>query len=499
MRSDRYVLLERIGVGGMAEVFRASVRGAEGFERPIAIKRILPELSQDADFVRMFVDEAKIAVQLQHPNIVQIFDLGREGGEYFIAMELVHGKDLRAIQVRARQAGAKLPLAVSLHIVMKVCEALHHAHCAVSHHGRPLCVVHRDVTPQNVLLSYDGEVKVTDFGLAKAVGRATETRAGVVKGKLAYMAPESFTGLGVDHRSDVFGAGILLWEMLSGRRLFVGANDMETVEKARLAIVPSLRMIDPSIPPEVERIVRTALARDREHRYPTAEAFHEELEAFAYGNQEFLTTASLASWLREWFPPPPPAIVPPRGRDVATREIRLDEVGAPSRERAPETIPPDALFDDDSDEVQAIGDEDMREMLDTMPPVDALDDAPRIVPDAFDDTTGRAAPRADAFDDVTGRLVPTFPDAFDDTTGKMMPAIADALVTEMRYDRELVQTVPHARITTTRDGERRAPQVPTDLGATPLDPAPAAPAGPGTHALSWDDDEDKTVVGPRDE
>ncbi|UJR81227.1 serine/threonine-protein kinase [Sandaracinus amylolyticus] len=486
MGSDRYVLLERIGVGGMAEVFRASVRGAEGFERPIAIKRILPELSQDTDFVRMFVDEAKIAVQLQHPNIVQIFDLGREGREYFIAMELVHGKDLRAIQVRARQAGARLPLAVSLHIVMKVCEALHHAHCAVSHHGRPLCVVHRDVTPQNVLVSYDGEVKVTDFGLAKAVGRATETRAGVVKGKLAYMAPESFTGMGVDHRSDVFGAGILLWEMLSGRRLFVGANDMETVEKARLAIVPSLRAIDPSIPPEVERIVRTALARDREHRYPTAEAFHEELEAFAYGNQEFLTTASLASWLREWFPPPPPAIAP-RGRDVATREIRLDEVGAPSRERAPETIPPDALIEDDSD-VEPIGDEDMREMLDTMPPVDALDEpqVPRHVADAFDDTTG---PRADAFDDVTGRLVPSFPDPFDDTTGKMMPAIADALVTEMRYDRELVQTVPHARITSTRE--------PTDLGATPLDPAPAA--APGTQPLSWDDDEDKTVVGPRDD
>lgn len=493
MSSDRYVLLERIGVGGMAEVFRASARGAEGFERPIAIKRILPSLASDEDFVRMFVDEAKIAVQLQHPNIVQIFDLGRDGDEYFIAMELVHGKDLRAILDRVSSEGRTVPLAVALHIAMKVCEALHHAHCAVSHGGRSLCVVHRDVTPQNVLVSYDGEVKVTDFGLAKAAGRATQTQAGVVKGKLAYMAPEAFAGLAVDHRSDVFGVGILLWEMLSGRRLFLGASDLETIEKARLAIVPPLRSADPSIPAEVERIVRTALARDREQRYQTAEALHDELEAFTYGHQEFLTTAALASWLREHFAPerpkPPRTSAPvARAPDVATREIRLGDVGrhrsiagARARSEPPhDTMPPaiaDAILEeleDDEVESELAADDDARDTFAPPPP-----------DESFEEPTGpimaEPVPRfgAELFDDTTGRMAPG-QDPFDDTTGRMMPAVADALLTEMRYDHDLVQTIP------------RPPLVPR------IEPPPVhlEPAGNAEQDLAWDEDEEQTVVGP---
>ena len=326
MEGGHYVLLERLGVGGMAEVFFATAKGAEGFERPVAIKRILRNLSDDVDFVQMFVDEAKIAVQLQHPNIVQVLDLGIVDGEYFIAMEFVHGKDLRAIQDAVHQAGQRMPLKVAVHVALRVCEGLHHAHFATGPQGMPLGVVHRDVTPQNVLVSYDGEVKVADFGLAKAAGRATQTRSGVVKGKLAYMAPEAFRGLALDLRSDVYSVGILLWEMLTGDRLFLGRNDAETVRKAQAGVVPSLVGFDPAIPPELDAIVQRALARDRDDRYLTAEALHDDLEAFVYSAQQYMTTSALATWLRRQFPTGPEPSIVGRLPDPATRQLRLRDV-----------------------------------------------------------------------------------------------------------------------------------------------------------------------------
>src|SRR5690606_307627 len=201
---------ERIGVGGMAEVFKAKTFGAEGFERLVAIKRILAHLVEDEDFVNMFIDEAKIAVRLQHPNIVGIHDLGRAGGTLYIAMEYVPGRDVRAIYDFEQERGGATPIGVACHIVMKMCEALHHAHFATGPRGEPLQVIHRDVSPQNVLISFDGEVKVADFGLAKARGRMVQTQAGVVKGKLAYMSPEQLRGDDIDHRVDVFGLGIVL-------------------------------------------------------------------------------------------------------------------------------------------------------------------------------------------------------------------------------------------------------------------------------------------------
>ncbi|MDQ3031291.1 MAG: serine/threonine protein kinase [Myxococcota bacterium] len=435
MATGRYVLLERIGMGGMAEVFRATSRGAEGFERPIAIKRILPHLSEDQDFIKMFVDEAKIAVQLQHPNIVQIFDLGRDDREYFIAMEYVHGKDLRALLDRVEKSGQRIPISVAVHLGMKICEALHHAHFATGHAGQLLAVVHRDVTPQNILLSYDGEVKVTDFGLAKAAGRATQTQSGVVKGKLAYMAPEGFAGIPVDHRSDVFGVGILLWEMLAGMRLFLGRTDLETVENAQAARVPSLRSIDPTIPAEIDAIVLRALARDRDHRHQTAEELHDELEGFAYGHQEFLTSSALAGWLRDLFPLDPPSDGAVRGPEVATREIRLADLARGSHPEitSPDTVPP-ALVE----ELLGEADDDPDEIRDTIQP---------------------PAPA---------------PDGFEDTTGRMSPARVAELATEMLHDDDLLRgTVP------------RAPAVPQIEGA------PAAPLG-----LGWDDEEEATVVGP---
>ncbi len=312
-RFGKYELLERIGIGGMAEVFKAKIYGAEGFERLIAIKRILPNLIEDDDFVNMFVDEAKIAVRLSHPNIVGIDDLGKAEGTLFIAMEFVQGKDLRAIYDVESARGTITPIGISCHIVMKMCEALHHAHFATGPRGEPLQVIHRDVSPQNVLLSFDGEVKVADFGLAKARGRIVQTQAGVVKGKLAYMSPEQLRGEEIDHRVDVFGLGIVLYELLTGVRLFLGPSDMETLRRVYEAQVPPMQHVNPQIHPDLEAITRKALAKDRDERYRTALDLFEDLQAFVYGSGCYAGTSALRRYVHEAFPDiaPAPMGLPP--------------------------------------------------------------------------------------------------------------------------------------------------------------------------------------------
>jgi serine/threonine protein kinase len=298
----------------MAEVFKAKTFGAEGFERLVAIKRILSHLVEDDDFVNMFIDEAKIAVRLQHPNIVGIHDLGRAGGTLYIAMEFVPGRDVRAIYDFEQERDGATPIGVACHIVMKMCEALHHAHFATGPRGEPLQVIHRDVSPQNVLISFDGEVKVADFGLAKARGRMVQTQAGVVKGKLAYMSPEQLRGDDIDHRVDVFGLGIVLFELLSGRRLFLGASDMDTLRAVYEARVPPMQELNPDVHPDLEVIVRRALAKNRDERYATALDLHDDLQTFAYGHGCYAGAAALRSYLREVFPdvaPPPENELPP--------------------------------------------------------------------------------------------------------------------------------------------------------------------------------------------
>ncbi len=318
----KYLLLERIGVGGMAEVFKAKTFGAEGFERLVAIKRILSHLVEDEDFVNMFIDEAKIAVRLQHPNIVGIHDLGRAGGTLYIAMEFVPGRDVRAIYDFEQEREGTTPIGVACHIVMKMCEALHHAHFATGPRGEPLQVIHRDVSPQNVLISFDGEVKVADFGLAKARGRMVQTQAGVVKGKLAYMSPEQLRGDDIDHRVDVFGLGIVLFELLTGQRLFLGPSDMDTLRRVYEARVPPMQELNPNVHPDLEAIVRRALAKNRDERYATALDLHDDLQSFAYGHGCYAGAAALRGYLREVFPdvaPPPDDELPPFSVPPAAR------------------------------------------------------------------------------------------------------------------------------------------------------------------------------------
>ncbi len=297
----KYYLLERINVGGMAEVFRAKAYGVEGFERLVAVKRILPNIAEDTEFIKMFIDEAKIAVQLNHANIAQIFDLGMVNGSYYIALEHIHGRDLRAIFDRCRNHGEPMPVAQACFVVMKVCEGLDYAHNKRDSSGRPLHLVHRDVSPQNIIVSFEGEVKLIDFGIAKAAGKGSKTQAGILKGKFGYMSPEQVRGLPIDRRSDIFSCGIVLYELLTGERLFVGESDFSTLEKVRNVEILPPSTYNRKIPDELERIVLKALAKDHEDRYQNAIDLHDELQAFVYTAGEFYSRKDLASWSKRVF------------------------------------------------------------------------------------------------------------------------------------------------------------------------------------------------------
>ncbi|MBI4509665.1 MAG: protein kinase [Deltaproteobacteria bacterium] len=297
----KYFLLERMNVGGMAEVFRAKAYGVEGFERLLAVKRILPNIAEDQEFITMFIDEAKIAVQLNHANIAQIFDLGVVDGSYFIAMEHLFGRDLRLIFERCRAKGEPTPISQACFVVMKICEGLDYAHNKRDAQGREMNLVHRDVSPQNVLVSFEGEVKLIDFGIAKAAGKMGKTQAGILKGKFAYMSPEQVRGLPIDRRSDIFSTGIVLYELLTNERLFVGESDFSTLEKVRNVEILPPSTYNRKIPDELERIVMKALAKDVEDRYQNAIDLHDELQAFVYTAGEFYSRKDLASWMKKTF------------------------------------------------------------------------------------------------------------------------------------------------------------------------------------------------------
>ncbi|AWV88144.1 serine/threonine-protein kinase [Bradymonas sediminis] len=297
----KYYLLERINVGGMAEVYKAKAFGVEGFERLLAVKKILASIAEDESFINMFIDEAKISGSLSHPNLTKIFDLGKVDGSYFIAMEYISGKDIKTIFERARRIGEKVDIPRVCYIIMKVCEGLAYAHDKVDSQGNPLNIVHRDVSPQNVLISYEGEVKVIDFGIAKSAGKQSETEVGILKGKFSYMSPEQVRGLHVDHRSDIFSVGILLYEMLTLERLFLGESDFDTLEKIRKVEISPPSLYNPHIPKELEDIVLKALARSSEERFSTAHELAEALERFMRNQGYYFTNKDLAASMKGAF------------------------------------------------------------------------------------------------------------------------------------------------------------------------------------------------------
>lgn len=301
VKFGKYYLLDRISVGGMAEVFKAKSFGEAGFERLVAIKRILPSIAEDKEFIAMFIDEAKLAVELTHPNIAQIFELAKVGESYFSALEYVSGKDLRAVFERSRKLNQHVPVPMACYVVMKLCEGLDYAHNKKDKSGRALELVHRDVSPQNILVSYDGDVKLIDFGIAKAASKNSTTMAGILKGKFGYMSPEQVRGLQVDRRSDIFAVGICLYELLTMERLFVGESDFSTLEKVRNVEIMPPSTYNKKIPDELEAIVLKALAKHPEDRYRTAMDLHDDLQSFMYTSGNFFARKDLSVLMHKLF------------------------------------------------------------------------------------------------------------------------------------------------------------------------------------------------------
>ncbi|MCB9667119.1 MAG: serine/threonine protein kinase [Myxococcales bacterium] len=301
MQFGKYVLLDRISIGGMAEVFKAKSEGPEGFEKVIAVKKILPALVKDKEFIAMFVDEAKIAGQLNQENICPIYELGKVGEAYYIAMEHIWGKDLLQIINRFRRMRKFMPPVMVAWIASKVCSALDYAHNKSDSKGMALNIVHRDVSPQNVLVGYEGQVKLIDFGIAKAASRNTRTRAGVLKGKFGYMSPEQVRGAELDPRSDIFTVGTCMWEMAVCSRLFLGESDFSTLEKVRRAKVVNPSSKVPGFPPELEAIIMRALEREPGTRFQSAREMQESLQHYLRQQTPPYGTSTLASWMKTAF------------------------------------------------------------------------------------------------------------------------------------------------------------------------------------------------------
>jgi serine/threonine protein kinase len=297
----KYLLLELINAGGMAEVFKAKVFGVAGFERVVAIKRIWPHWAEDEKFTKMFIDEARIAVQLTDPNIVQIFELGITDRQHYIAMEYIAGRDLRQLIDGLNERNLRLPVAHAVYVATSLCAALDYAHRKTDLDGQPMNIIHRDVSPQNVLVGYDGAVKVADFGIAKAEHRLTETQSGSIKGKFGYMSPEQARGESIDRRSDIFAVGILLHEMMTGQKLFDGASDFSALQRVRDGDVASPAMGNPDVPPELERIVLRALAASPDDRYHWASELSEDLQQFLIEDKSIFTAQRMATFMREQF------------------------------------------------------------------------------------------------------------------------------------------------------------------------------------------------------
>lgn len=278
----RYRVIEKLESGGMAEVFRAESTGLEGFRKQVAIKRVLPHLGRNSKFISMFLDEARLSAQLSHSNCVQVFDIGVRDDAYFIVMEFVDGANLKSIATSMQNKGRTFPIPVAAYIAHEICKGLSYAHELTDRSGVSLGLVHRDVSPPNVLVTKHGEVKIVDFGLAKASNQLEPSEPGVIKGKFAYLSPEAAHGEEVDCRADIFAVGIILWELLASRRLFTGDTDVQILHKVQAAKVPPISQFNRSVPPELETIVHRALARDRHERYASARELGQDLSRFMF-------------------------------------------------------------------------------------------------------------------------------------------------------------------------------------------------------------------------
>ena len=277
----KYTLLDRIAVGGMAEVFRAKLTGEKGFEKLIVVKKMLPQMAEDPEMVSHFIDEAKLAALLQHENIIHVYDFGEMEGSYFIAMEYLFGKDLKSVFAKSSQIDSRISTEHALLIASKICEGLEYAHNLNDLHGASLNIIHRDISPQNIFVTYDGKVKIIDFGIAKTTTQTAKTQVGIIKGKLAYMSPEQAEAKSIDNRSDIFAAGIILYEMITGQEMYSG-DTMEVLNKAINVIYEFPQDIVPGLPPQIYDILNHALEKNIEDRYQSCGEMKADIENCLY-------------------------------------------------------------------------------------------------------------------------------------------------------------------------------------------------------------------------
>jgi serine/threonine protein kinase len=298
MADHRYRVIKRLEAGGMAEVYLGEATGVEGFKKRVAIKRVLPHLAQNENFIRMFLDEARLSAKLSHANIVSVFDISARDDTYFLIMEFVDGANLKKILDSLNRRSQRFKLPEAIYVCAEACRGLSYAHELHDENGRALGIVHRDISPPNIMLTKRGEVKVADFGLAKAGTQLSQTDPGVVKGKFSYLSPEAANGKDVDARADIFSLGIVLWEMLAGRRLFLGETDYATVKLVQVANIPRLSPLNNQVDVEFEEIMLKALAREPEKRFQSAQEFGDALTGYLFSRQLKVTNYDIATLVK---------------------------------------------------------------------------------------------------------------------------------------------------------------------------------------------------------
>jgi serine/threonine protein kinase len=321
----KYHLIERIATGGMAELFRAKLYGAGGFEKDLAIKKVLPHLVADTAFVQMFMDEAMITVTLNHGNIVSVMDFGEIDGEYYLVMEFVDGVDLQSLICRSNETSSPFPTSIACHIAHEICRGLDYAHRKVGADGKPLNIVHRDISPQNILISFEGEVKIADFGIARAASRISSTQAGVLKGKVAYMSPEQLLGQPVDNRSDIFAVANILYEMLTNHRPFEGVTPHETMALITRGVYTKPNKYNSKIPKKLSAVISKALEKNLKKRYRTAGEMAADIAALLHEDRLYLDASTVAAFISTRLPDSRPKTVQPTPIRTIRREAHALE------------------------------------------------------------------------------------------------------------------------------------------------------------------------------
>lgn len=299
--AGQYYLMEKIAQGGMAEIFKGLSYDVHGIKKTVCIKKILPNIAASQEFIDTLIDEAKIAVTLSHGNIAQVHDLGKVGEDYFMVMEFVEGKTLSRIMKTSRAKDELIPIPFACYFISEILNGLNYMHRRTDDHGRPLDIVHRDISPQNIMVSYSGTVKIIDFGIAKAKIKVGSTDSGVLKGKFAYMSPEQARGDDTDHRSDIFSLGVIFWELLTGQRLFKAENNKQTLRNVRKAHVKPPSMLREDLPLELDAILTRALAKDRDDRYAFASDMHDELVKFLYTTYPGFQPSDIVKYMNDLF------------------------------------------------------------------------------------------------------------------------------------------------------------------------------------------------------